>query len=510
MNVSLNGQHRLRWFTFSQKANTLFVALLCFSVALSVAPPAEAKKLPETKNEVTPVLQGKLEWSAAKQNPENPSSLQVTGETLDKQWWTQFHDELLTGYINQAFTQNHQVAIAKARISEARANSQTALSSLFPTVNFSPTFLRQKTSANQFPSFGGGGASGIGLGSFALKPYNIISLPVQATYEVDFFMKNVDKVKSANKQLEASVEDYRTATIALVTDVSNAYFNLMSADKQIQLQKEAIALSEADLAAAHVKLEEGLIGNDQVAIKEAALTEAKANLQDYYRLQAIYSHQMATLLGRPAEVTESLPRNDFDSYTLPASIDAGIPSTLITRRPDILSAENLLEASQINVTVARKEFLPTLTINGSMGLAATLFENLFKTSSKTWSMGGGLTQGLFKGGAKVANLKVNKARYEAQLHQYQQTILTSLQEVNDSMASLKARQSALEHHQASNAALQKQLGYQQIQLDEGAVSASDLYPTRLQLVQSNQGLVQAKLLGLTDTLNLYKALGGGY
>jgi len=125
-------------------------------------------------------------------------------------------------------------------------------------------------------------------------------------------------------------------------------------------------------------------------------------------------------------------------------------------------------------------------------------------------MGGGLSQSLFKGGAKVANLKVNKARYEEQLHQYQQTILTSLQEVNDALASVKNHQLALENHQVSNAALQKQLGFQQVQLEEGSISASDLYPTRLQLVQSNQNLVQTKLLGLTDTLNLYKALGGGY
>jgi len=481
------------------------MTLLC----LASVSAADAKK--ETlKDETTPTLNGTLEWSAARQNSENPSDLTITNEAVDKQWWTQFHDELLTGYINQAIAQNHQLAIAKARITESRANAQTAMASLFPTINFSPTFVRQKTSANQFPSFGGGGASNIGFGSLVQKPYNIMATPVQASYEVDFFLKNVDKLKSANRQVDASVADYRTATIALISDVSSTYFNLMSADKQIQLQKDAVALSEADLEASRAKLEEGLIGQDKVAVKEAALAEVKANLQDYYRLQSIYSHQMATLLGRPAEVTESLPRSDIDRFSVPAAFDAGIPSELITRRPDILSAESLLDASKINVTVARKEFLPTLTLNGSMGLAATLFENLFKTNSKTWSMGGGLSQSLFKGGAKVANLKVNKARYEEQLHQYQQTILTSLQEVNDALASVKNHQLALENHQVSNAALQKQLGFQQVQLEEGSISASDLYPTRLQLVQSNQNLVQTKLLGLTDTLNLYKALGGGY
>jgi outer membrane protein TolC len=100
--------------------------------------------------------------------------------------------------------------------------------------------------------------------------------------------------------------------------------------------------------------------------------------------------------------------------------------------------------------------------------------------------------------------------YDEQLHQYQQTILTSLQEVNDALASLKAHQNALEQSTASNLSLQKQLSYQQVQLDEGLISSSDLYFSQLQLAQSNQGLVQTKLLGLIDTINLYKALGGGY
>jgi len=500
MNPRLIGPHTRRGI------NILWLLLgLLFFGGLS----ATAKKI-GVQDAQFPTLKGKLEWSAAKSDSDNPSGLLITSDALDKQWWTQFHDEFLTGYINQAIAQNHQLAIAKAHMTEARANTQTAISSLFPAINFSPTFLRQKTSAHQFPSFGGGGSSGIGLGSLVQKPYNIISTPFQSSYELDFFMKNVNKVQASRKQAEASAQDYRTATIALMGDVSSTYFNLVSTDKLIQLQKSAISVAEADLEATRVKQAEGLVSMSDVAAKEAQLTDAKAALQDYYRLQSIYTHQMATLLGRPSEVTASLPRSDFDQMTLPAEISAGVPSALIARRPDILSAEKNLEAAQINVKVARKEFLPTFTINGSLGLAATLFENLFKSTSKTWTMGGGMSQSLFKGGAKVANLKLNKALYDEQLHQYQQTILTSLQEVNDALASLKAHHNALEQSRASNLSLQKQLGYQQMQLDEGLISSSDLYASKLQLAQSNQGLVQAKLLGLIDTINLYKALGGGY
>lgn len=505
MTSSLNGKRVWRFWPLPATFLTLLALLAPGNLS------AEAKKV-ELQDTTTPTLKGQLQWSAAKPNAENPSPLTINSDALDKNWWLQFHDELLTGYINQALAQNHQLAIAKARITEARANTQTAIANLFPTINLAPTFLRQKTSANQFPNFGGssGGAGNIGLGSLVQKPYNIMTTPLQASYEVDFLGRNVDKVKAARKQAESSVQDYRTATISLITDVSSAYFNLMSVDKQIHLQKEAITLAEADLAAENLKHSEGLVSEEKVSAKEVQLTNAKAAMQDYYRLQAIYTHQMATLIGRPAEVTESLPRNDFDHFQIPDSLSAGIPSELIARRPDILSAEALLDAAKINVREARKEFLPTFTINSSLGLAATLLENLFKTTSKTWSFGGGMTQSLFKGGSRVANLKLNKVHYEEQLHQYQQTILTALQEVNDSLASIQSHRNALDQSQASNASLQKQLGYQQAQLDEGSLATSDLYPTRLQLVQSNQGLVQAKLLGLTDTLNLYKALGGGY
>jgi multidrug efflux system outer membrane protein len=465
---------------------------------------------PEIKNAGINTLQGKLEWSSAKPNPENPSDLRITHEVVDRQWWEQFNDAILTGYINQALAQNHQLAITKARITEARANTQTAISNMFPTINFAPSFLRQKTSANQFPNFGTGGGGGIGLGSFALKPYSIMATPLQASYEADFFLKNFDKVRAARRQAQASLQDYRTASIALVTDVSSTYFNLISVDKQIELQREVIALSEADLAAERLRLDEGLVSQEKVAIKQGILTDSKAALQDYFRLQAVYTHQMATLLGRSTEVTEQLPRQSFDRFSLPTVLNAGIPSQLIARRPDILSAESLLEAARINVVVARKEFLPTFNITGTFGLASTSLDKFLKRSSKTWSYGANMKQGIFRGGANIANLKLSKAQYQEQLHQYQQTILTSLQEVNDALASAKAHCNAFEQYQSGNTSLQQQLGYQQAQLDEGLVATSDLYPTRIQLIQSHQGLVQAKLLALTDSVNLYKALGGGY
>ncbi|MEB3287430.1 MAG: efflux transporter outer membrane subunit [Vampirovibrionales bacterium] len=453
-------------------------------------------------------LQGEVSWKAAKENPENPSDVTLNTEFPDRQWWVQFSDEHLTRYIDQALSENHQLQIAQARITEARASTRSAISRLFPTIQFGPSFIRQKTSANQFPTFGGGGVSS--FGSFVLKPFNIWTVPLQATYEADFLLKNWDNVRATRRQAEAIELDYKTAMIALITDVSSTYFNLMASDKLIQLQKDYVDYSELDLEAEKARQSEGLASQEAVVIKEGILADARAALQDYYRLQAIYENQMAILIARPPELAQDLPRSDLDRFEVPGAVNAGVPSELITRRPDVVSAEKMLESSRINVLIARKNFLPTFNLTGSYGYASTQLNTLFDKDSKTWSYSATGIQGLFEGGAKVAGLKASKARYQQQLHQYQQVILNSLLEVDNAISSLKTHKNAYKEYQATNASLEQQLGFQQARLEEGVVAASDLYPTQIQIVQSQQGLVQAKLLGLVDSLELYKALGGGF
>lgn len=484
--------------------------LVSFALSVGLIGGTACSNLATAKKPESPkaAIQAGIHWKASKENPVNPSDLTLMEEFPDKQWWTAFQDSYLTGYINQAVIANHQLAVAQARIKEAKASTQSAYANLFPAFRLEPNFTRVKTSQNQFPSFGGGGISS--LGNFILKPYNIFTAPIQVNYEADFFLKNWDRVRSSKVQTEATLQDYRTATIALISEVSSTYFNLMAADKLISLQQDLVRVSGLDLEAEKAREEEGLAAHESVVIKEGILTDAKAALQDYFRLQSVYENQLAILIAQTPENANELPRADLDNIHIPEAVSAGIPSEVITRRPDIIAAERMLEASRINVTIARKNFLPSLNLSLSRGFASTMLDSLFKKASDTWNISGTGGLGLFEGGAKVAGLKQSRAQLEQQLHNYQQVILTSLQEADNAIVALKTHRNAYQEYNATNNSLRQQLSFQQAKVEEGAIAVAALYPTEIQVLQSRQGLVQAKLLGLVDTLDLYKALGGGY
>lgn len=475
------------------------IALLsvCLSSPASAFGKKPARPMPPVSADAT--------WKGVEQNPENPTEFVFTRDFPDKRWWATFHqDEHLKNYIEQAIAANPQITLAEARIAESRALARGVLAQEFPSLSLGPSFSRTRVSAAQFAAFGGG------VGNITIRPYNIFTMPLDVTYEADLLGKNWNRYQSSKKLAEASLQDYRTAVITLMADVTTAYFNLMAQDKLISLQKEYIRVSQADLDANRLQEREGLISEEQVVIKESILANARAGLQEYYRAQGIARHQLAVLLGRPPEIAGDLPRGDLDQFTLPKTLDTGIPSTLIARRPDILSAESQLESARIDVTVARKDFLPSFTFTGYFGFAATTLGDWLKWNSRTWNVTPKITQGLFQGGAKVSALNVNKARYAQLMSQYRQTVLTAFREVDDALVSLQSHQNAYNDYLAANAALGRELEYQRLRMQAGGIAQSELYPTQAEIVQSQVGLINARLLTLVDALSLYKALGGGY
>jgi len=488
-------QHWLNWCQQAKQLLTgVIVSLLLLSVFTSRTFAADL-----------PFTVGKT-WSGSQQNPENPSDLAISTVFPQKQWWLQFNDSLLNDYMTQALVNNHSLAVARARIMEYRSLARYTMAQEFPTLSLQATATRQLISPNEYPSVEGTQFTGFGIGA----PYNVYTVPLQVNYEADFFLKRYDQTRSAYKQAQSKLWDYRTAEISLMTSVASTYFGLLSQDKLVELQQKYIAISEADLRAERAKMAEGLASEQTVVIKEGLLSNAKAALEDYYRLQATYRNQLAILLGKTPEEIKKMPRSDLDRFEVPQSIEAGIPSQLLTRRPDILSAEALLEKSHIDVKVARKAMLPTINLTGQAGFAAVKTVELFDWQSRIYSLAAGLVQPIFEGGAIQANIKVTKARYQEQLHQYFQTILTAFQETDTALDSLKAHRIAYQNYLAAYNDLSKDFSLQQQQLEQGDIAGADTFQTQLQMLQAQEGLVGTKISALSDALNLYKAVGGGY
>lgn len=516
---SLKPSSRLLAFRLS---GVLFLGIALLSSVM----PGIAFAKPD-KNAAQEVLKAKAAtWRETQPNVENPTSLHFTEVFPDREWWLQFKDPQLTAYIQEAVKANLNLSLAHERIQESRAIAQQTLGRELPQVSLGGTFNRQRSSATTIrsvrPTTTGGTANtnnnvttspasnGGGASAFLGRTLNFISFPLNVNYEADIWHKNRDRTQAANRQTDATLRDFQAVHVSLATDVANAYFALLTADRLLALQNRVIDTAELDLKQAQLRFAAGLTDNEDVVLRQGRLSDYKAQLQGYYRQQALALHQLAILLGKtPAQVAE-LERTSWEQYTLPSEITAGLPSDLLARRPDILAEEDRLAASGLLVQVARKEFLPSFNLVGQFGFSSARLQDVFRWDSHVMSLGSNVLQSLFTGGQTHANLRVFKSRYEQQLLTYRATILQAFREVDDALASLKANRNAYASYAESLGALQQRRKIQENRLAAGAVSGFDLNPIRLEETLAEENIAQAKLATLTDTLSLYKALGGGY
>lgn len=501
--------------------------LLTLMVGLSVVQPVLAVEKSEQVVEQETIKARASVWRESNSATDNPSTLVIQTTFPDKQWWEQFHDPYLARCIQQAVNANLDLASAEQRVLEARALARQSLGREMPQLSIGASFARSRSSATIIPvrtnnstsspssSGSGSGTTSSSSGSsgsgFALgRVINNYTIPLSVSYEADIWQKNRDATRATNKDADAAERDFQAMHVLVATDVANAYFNLLAADELVALQKDVISIAESDLGHAQRRYEAGLVDEEDVVLRQGRLTDFKANLQDYYQSQALALNQLALLMGQTPQQVSELPRASWQQYTIPSEVSAGLPSDLLARRPDILAAEDRLEAAGFRVRVARKDMLPALNISGQFGYATATRELLFKWQSYIASVAAGLTQPLFTGGQKRANLRVYKARYEQQLLTYRDSVLQSFREVDDSLASLKAHRNAYQEYASSLSSLQQRQQIQQNRLEAGAISEADINPVRLEVVQAMEGLTRSKLSALTDTLSLYKALGGGY
>jgi NodT family efflux transporter outer membrane factor (OMF) lipoprotein len=463
-----------------------------------------------------------------------PSNLSLKATFPDRNWWEHFHDENLTRYIDQALRGNLNLQVAEQRVLEARALTRQTLGKELPQVYLQPSFSRSRSSATSIPRFGGGGATTAGTaqsagnsgglpgntsaantastasGFFLGRYINSYSAPLVASYEADLWHRLRDTTRATNKQAEAAVHNLQSARAVLAADVATAYFNLIANDKLIEQQKAIIATGEADLAHAQRLYDAGASDQENVVLRQGRLTDFKAQLQDSYAAQALALHQLAVLMGQTPYAVGQLTRTDWERYTIPDEVAVGLPAELLLRRPDILAVEDQLAAEGYTLRAVRKELYPQIIMSGQFGFSTANFKELFNWESYVASTAATLLQPLFTGGQKKANIRVHKARYQAQLLTYRNAVLQSYREVDDSLSSLKSHRNAYQEYAVSLGFLNQREQIQQNRLTAGAIAEAELNPVLLEVIQAQQGLTRTKLAALTDTVSLYKALGGGY
>jgi len=423
------------------------------------------------------------------------------GQPLDNlpkgNWWEVFGDASLNELESEALRANQELKAAVARVDQARATARVARSELLPSLNFDPSFTRERFSPNQVPSFGGLTA-------------NTFRAPLDLSYEVDLWGRVRRSFQSARADAQASLAAFYNVLLTLQADVAQNYFTLRALDAEI-----ATVVGTLDLRKEQVRLVrsrfEGGIGNEldiARAETELAATEAEAAL--LARRRAELENAIAILIGSNPASFRLVAASANNWNPQPPGVPAGLPAELLERRPDVAEAERQLASANARIGVAKAAFFPVLTLTGSGGYVSADIDSLFKWDGRAWSIGPSLSLPLFAGGRNRATYKRSQAAYDETVARYRQQVLVAFGEVENSLSGIHhlATQAAAQQRAVANARRAANLATDRYR--SGIVSYLEVVDASRDALSAERANAQLAGQRLIAAVQLIKALGGGW
>jgi outer membrane protein, multidrug efflux system len=446
---------------------------------------------------------GTTSTNAGSWKPAQPSAHLPRGA-----WWDIFGDAELNRLEVLADTNNQQLASAYANFQQARALVNVARADYFPQVSADPTYLRQRTSANQFSRSSGSPSSGS-------STFNTFLVPLNASWELDFWGRVRSEVEGARARLTASADDLEALKLALQAEVAADYFALRSLDDQYQLLENTVVAYRRSLELTQNRRKGGIATELDVSQAETQLANAQAQIPSVELQRTTLLHALAVLCGQPAPLFKIEPTQNA-LLSARKTLDAGpgipvsVPSELLERRPDIASAERLMAAANANVGLAHAAFYPHVTINGLAGFQSFDISTLFNWESRAWSVGPTVSLPLFTGGRNKAQLAAARAAYDATIANYRQTVLAAFQDVEDQLA---AQRLLAQQYEAESAALKSAHRTLDISLTKykgGVITYLEVAIAQASALAHDQTVVALSAQRLAATVSLIKALGAGW
>ena len=413
---------------------------------------------------------------------------------INMPWWESFNDTYLTGYINKAMEYNFDLKIATLTVEEY----------------FQGVKLQM---ANELPQAEIGLGAGAARLPKAVERYRYdrsvsgIGFPVIASYEADIFLKNHDKTTSAKKAFQASVSQERATYIAIVSAVGTVYYNIVRLDKMISLQEDIVGLRKEIYELMKLSNACGVVSTSDMIKAEKSYIAGQSDLVDLKRQRIELLNQFAVLIGESPANIDTLERISYNDINYIPNVPNEISSDVIVNRPDYLKAEAMLKKAGIDVRVAKKEFLPSVDILGLALFGAKHLGSLFTTNNAIGAIGGNISLPLFTGGARIANLKLNKIRMEKALRDYQKTNLTAIQEVNDALYGAKLDNQKLSQNKEHLALETKDFSLTRQKYDQGTISRLNVCQMQENLLVIEKLVASNTLDCMIDEITLYKAVG---
>lgn len=414
-----------------------------------------------------------------------------TAIAVEKDWWKSFESAQLQQLISTAEAENPDVRIAAERVKQAELQMRIANASLFPSFNLSASSGENSTK-NANGNWSADGSTRAG---------------VSASYEVDLWGGAMANRHASESSYKSTVFSNEATRLTISAGVATAWFDYLALHERIETAQKNIVIAERIQ-----KIVDSLYKNGVATAAEAA--QQKTNLLTQQAallpLQLQYDQTRAAIALLEGQVPQNyqLPLEKLMDLKLP-DINAGIPSDVVTRRPDIGAVEAQLQAASADVYAARTALLPSFQLSGNMGKSASeLFSLSPASQSAGWSLS--LAQTLFAGGKYKNQVSLSKSRRVELVETYRKTILTALQEVDDALHRTNITQQQEINQQEIVAQSERSLKLTEARYREGDYDLQSLLDAQRSLFQAQDALVQQRLARLNATVDLYKALGGGW
>lgn len=415
--------------------------------------------------------------------------------TLD--WWRGFRSAELTQLMEEAQTVNLDIAAAVSRIVEADAQARQAGAALLPSLSGSGSETYSRTS--------GSSASGLTNGGREIVNY---SSSLSASYQLDFWGQNRDALQTAEETAHASRFDRDTVALTTLAAVADAYFQVLASQDRLRTAQRNIASAQRILDAIRERRKAGTGTDLDVAQQESVLANQKALVPPLRQTLDQNSNALAVLVSRPPESVR-LAGGSLDRIAIPR-VTPGLPSELLTQRPDIRRQEAQLASATANIGNARAQFFPTIQLTGNGGYQSSALVSLFQPHAAFFQLVGSATQPIFDGGRILGNFEYAKARQDELLQTYRKTIVQAFTDVDNALFSIKQTTIKLQLQRDVVNASRRAFDLAEQQLRAGTADIVTVLNTQLTLFQAEDALSQAQLARLLAIVSLYQALGGGW
>jgi NodT family efflux transporter outer membrane factor (OMF) lipoprotein len=443
-----------------------------------------------------------------------PHEPPASGDAELASWWQSFGDVELSKLVNRAIVQNLDVESAAARIREARARERVAGAAALPQVDAQASASRQRISENAIPvPPGAGGSSGGGTstGGFGLpgSEFDTFRVGFDASWEIDLFGKTRRIVEAAQARTGAAIWNRRDAQVSVAAEVAEAYLTLRTLQQRIATAETEVVRQQRSLRLVGARVRGGLVTGQDLAQQQSQLAAAEAAIPPLKARAEAQIHALGVLTG---DTPEALIAELSPLAVLPASPDVpvGLPSDLLRRRADIRAAEQSLHAATANIGVATAGLYPSFSLTALPALVSTTLAKLLEWGSRSYTVSASTDWPIFNGGRTRANIAVANAQQEQALIAYRKTILVALRDVEDALSSIDNDRRQIASLEAAHSTAARAEDIARTRYRGGLVTYSDVLQAQANRISLEGQLIQARGAHATDTVALFKALGGGW